>query len=180
MIPQLVGSPPQASIDAALPELAALLGNRLVTSEAVRAQHTNITTWSAEGLPDGVVFPQSVEDVQGAMRICARHAIPVIPFGAGSSLEGHLNAPLGGISFDMRDMNRIVEVHGEDADCVVEPGVTRAQLNEYLRDQGLFFPIDPGAEAHLGGMAATRASGGLSSRRRVGTTPLRRPASSTT
>jgi D-lactate dehydrogenase (cytochrome) len=159
MIPQLVGSPPRASIDAALTELAALLGNRLVTSEAVRAQHTNITTWSAEGLPDGVVFPQSVEDVQGAMRICARHALPVIPFGAGSSLEGHLNAPLGGISFDMRDMNRIVEVHAEDADCVVEPGVTRAQLNEYLRDQGLFFPIDPGAEAHLGGMAATRASG---------------------
>jgi D-lactate dehydrogenase (cytochrome) len=159
MIPQLVGSPPRASIDAALTELAAQLGNRLVTSEAVRAQHTNITTWSAEGLPDGVVFPQSVEDAQGAMRICARHAIPVIPFGAGSSLEGHLNAPLGGISFDMRDMNRIIEVHAEDADCVVEPGVTRAQLNEYLRDQGLFFPIDPGAEAHLGGMAATRASG---------------------
>lgn len=125
----------------------------------MRAQHGNITTWSVNGIPDGVIFPQSTEDVQGAMLICARHGVPVIPFGAGSSLEGHLNAPLGGISFDMRDMNRIIAVHAEDADCVVEPGVTRSQLNEHLRDQGLFFPIDPGADAHLGGMAATRASG---------------------
>ncbi len=136
-----------------------MMGNRLVTSEAVRAQHGNITTWSVDGIPDGVIFPQSPEDVQGAMRVCARHGVPVIPFGAGSSLEGHLNAPLGGISFDMRDLNRIIAVHAEDADCVVEPGVTRSQLNEHLRDQGLFFPIDPGADAHLGGMAATRASG---------------------
>ena len=135
------------------------MGNRLVTSEAVRAQHGNITTWSVDGIPDGVIFPQSAEDVQGAMRVCACHGVPVIPFGAGSSLEGHLNAPLGGISFDMRDMNRIIAVHAEDADCVVEPGVTRGLLNEHLRDQGLFFPIDPGADAHLGGMAATRASG---------------------
>ena len=159
-MPLPLGSrPSKASIDAALADLAALLGNRLVTSEAVRAQHTNITTWSAEGLPDGVIFPQSVLDVQSAMRVCAGHGMPVIPFGAGSSLEGHLNAPLGGISFDMKDMNRIIAVHAEDADCVVEPGVIRSQLNEYLRDQGLFFPIDPGAEAHLGGMASTRASG---------------------
>jgi D-lactate dehydrogenase (cytochrome) len=99
----------------------------------VRAQHGNITTWSLDGIPDSVIFPQSAEDVQGAMRICARHGVPVIPFGAGSSLEGHLNAPLGGISFDMRDMNRIIAVHGEDADCVVETGVTRSQLNERLR-----------------------------------------------
>ncbi len=151
--------PSRSAVDAALGELAALLGNRLVTSQAVRAQHANTTTWSAHGVPDGVVFPQSATDVQGAMRVCARHGVPVIPFGAGSSLEGHLNAPLGGISFDMRDMNRIIAVHAEDADCVIEPGVTRQQLNVHLRDQGLFFPIDPGAEAHLGGMAATRASG---------------------
>lgn len=151
--------PSKPALDDALSELAALMGNRLVTSEAVRAQHGNITTWAVDGIPDGVIFPQSTEDVQGAMRTCARHGVPVIPFGAGSSLEGHLNAPLGGISFDMRDMNRIVAVHAEDADCVVEPGVTRSQLNEHLRDQGLFFPIDPGADAHLGGMAATRASG---------------------
>ncbi len=151
--------PPKSALDAALSELAALLGNHLVTSEAVRAQHGNITTWSVDGIPDGVIFPQSAEQVQDAMRICARHGVPVIPFGAGSSLEGHLNAPLGGISFDMRDMSRIIAVHNEDADCVVEPGVTRSRLNEHLRDQGLFFPIDPGADAQLGGMAATRASG---------------------
>jgi D-lactate dehydrogenase (cytochrome) len=151
--------PVQSAIESVVAELAALLGNRLVTSEAVRGQHTNVTTLSAGGVPDGVIFPQSAIEVQNAVRICARHSVPVIPFGAGSSLEGHLNAPLGGISFDMRDMNRIVAVHAEDADCVVEPGVTREQLNTYLRDQGLFFPIDPGAEAHLGGMASTRASG---------------------
>jgi len=152
-------SPSQVSIDAALGELAAFFGNRLVTSQAVRTQHTNVTTWSHEGIPDGVIFPQTLEEVRGAVEICARHGLPIIPFGAGSSLEGHLNAPLGGISFDMRDMNRIIAVHGEDADCVVEPGVTRSQLNEHLRDQGLFFPIDPGADAQIGGMAATRASG---------------------
>jgi D-lactate dehydrogenase (cytochrome) len=151
--------PAKATVDAALSELAALLGNKLVTSEAVRTQHANITTWSVDGIPDGVIFPQSVQEVQSAMRICSRHGLPVIPFGAGSSLEGHLNAPLGGISFDMKDMNKIIAVNAEDADCVVEPGVTRSQLNEYLRDQGLFFPIDPGADAHLGGMASTRASG---------------------
>jgi D-lactate dehydrogenase (cytochrome) len=151
--------PVKLAVEAALAELAALLGNRLVTSAAVRAQHANITTWSVDGIPDGVIFPQSAEEVQSAICVCARHGLPVIPFGAGSSLEGHLNAPLGGISFDMKDMNNIIAVHAEDADCVVEPGVTRSQLNGHLRDQGLFFPIDPGADAHLGGMASTRASG---------------------
>ena len=151
--------PPRSNIEAALKELAATVGNRLVTSQVVRAQHTNVTTWAPGPAPDGVIFPQNTDDVQQAMRICARHGVPVIPFGAGSSLEGHLNAPLGGISFDMKDMNRILEVNAEDFDCVLEPAVTRDQLNDHLRDQGLFFPIDPGAEAQLGGMAATRASG---------------------
>jgi D-lactate dehydrogenase (cytochrome) len=125
----------------------------------VREQHGNILTWIANQPPDAVVFPQSTDDVQDAVRICAQHKMPVVPFGTGTSLEGHINAPFGGVTIDFRDMNRILAVHAEDLDCVVEPGVTRKQLNEYLRDQGLFFPIDPGADASIGGMSATRASG---------------------
>jgi D-lactate dehydrogenase (cytochrome) len=147
------------TVDAAVRALAQRFGNRLVTSQAVREQHANTTTWIENEPPDAVVFPQSSEDVQDIVRICAAHRMPVIPFGTGTSLEGHVNAPFGGVSIDVRDMNRVLEVHAEDLDCVVEPGVTRKQLNEYLRDQGLFFPLDPGADASLGGMAATRCSG---------------------
>jgi len=147
------------AIESAIGDLAKSFGNRLVTSNAVREQHGHTTTWIPNQPPDAVVFPQNTADVQEAVRICARHKVPVIPFGTGTSLEGHVNAPQGGVSIDFRDMNRIVEVHAEDLDCVIEPGVTRKQLNEHLRDQGLFFPIDPGADASLGGMAATRASG---------------------
>jgi D-lactate dehydrogenase (cytochrome) len=147
------------AVEAAIGALAARFGNRLVTSQAVREQHGNILTWIANQPPDAVVFPQSTDDVQDAVRICAQHKVPVVPFGTGTSLEGHINAPFGGVTIDFRDMNRILAVHAEDLDCVVEPGVTRKQLNEYLRDQGLFFPIDPGADASIGGMAATRASG---------------------
>jgi D-lactate dehydrogenase (cytochrome) len=147
------------AVEAAIGALAGRFGNRLVTSQAVREQHGNILTWIANQPPDAVVFPQSTDDVQDAVRICAQHKVPVVPFGTGTSLEGHINAPFGGVTIDFRDMNGILAVHAEDLDCVVEPGVTRKQLNEYLRDQGLFFPIDPGADASIGGMAATRASG---------------------
>jgi D-lactate dehydrogenase (cytochrome) len=143
----------------ALRVLAAQFGNRLVTSQAVREQHGNTITWIENQPPDAVVFPQSIEDVQAIVRICAEHRVPVIPFGTGTSLEGHVNAPFGGVSIDLRDMNRVLAVHAEDLDCVVQPGVTRKALNEHLRDQGVFFPIDPGADASLGGMAATRCSG---------------------
>ena len=139
--------------------LAARFGNKLVTSDAVRAQHANTTTWLVNEPPDAVVYAASAEDVQAIVAICAEHKVPVIPFGTGTSLEGHVNAPFGGVSIDLSEMNRVLAVHVEDLDCVVQPGVTRKHLNEHLRDQGLFFPIDPGADASIGGMASTRASG---------------------
>ena len=148
-----------AVVESAVVELAATFGNRLVTSEAVRAQHGHTTTWIACQPPDAVVFPQSTADVQSAVRICGRHGVPVIPFGTGTSFEGGVNAPRGGVSLDFSDMNRVLAVHPEDFDCVVEPGITRTRLNDDLRDRGLFFPVDPGADASLGGMASTRASG---------------------
>jgi D-lactate dehydrogenase (cytochrome) len=147
------------AIKSVVAALAAKFGNRLVTSQAVREQHANTTTWIANEPPDAVVFPQAAGDVQDVVRICAAHRVPVIPFGTGTSLEGHINAPHGGVSIDFRDMSRVLAVNAQDLDCVVEPGITRKQLNEHLRDQGLFFPLDPGADASLGGMAATRCSG---------------------
>jgi len=148
-----------AAIEKAITKLAATFGNRMVTSQSVREQHGNTLTWVPNQPPDAVVFPQTTEDVQRIVRICAAHVVPVIAFGTGTSLEGHVNAPLGGVSIDFRDMNQVLAVHAEDLDCVIEPGVTRKALNEHLRDSGLFFPIDPGADASLGGMAATRCSG---------------------
>src|SRR5262245_41524015 len=128
-----------AAIAKAITELNAAFGNRVVTSQAVREQHGHTTTWLENQPPDAVVFAQSAEDVQQIVRICAKHDAPVIPFGTGTSLEGQVNAPQGGVCIDLRDMNRILAVHAEDLDCVIEPGVTRKQLNEHLRDQGLFF-----------------------------------------
>jgi D-lactate dehydrogenase (cytochrome) len=164
-----MASPAQAStpktrrdakaVVAAVSALAARFGNKLATSDAVRAQHGHTTTWLENQPPDAVVYAESAADVQAIVGICAAHRVPVIPFGTGTSLEGHLNAPFGGVSIDVSGMNRIVAVYAEDLACAVEPGVTRKRLNEHLRDQGLFFPIDPGADASIGGMAATRASG---------------------
>src|SRR6266851_5237040 len=139
--------------------LAARFGNRLITSQAVRDQHAHTTTWLASQPPDAVVMAQETSDIQDTVRICAKYGVPVIAFGTGTSLEGQVNAPAGGVCIDLRDMSRVLEVHAEDLDCVIQPGVTRKALNEHLRDQGLFFPIDPGADASLGGMASTRASG---------------------
>src|SRR5260370_19527035 len=149
---------PQA-LAATVEALATRFGNRLITSQAGRDQHADTTTWLAPQPPDAVVMAQETSDIQDAVRICARHGVPVIAFGTGTSLEGHVNAPAGGVCVDLRDMNKVLEVHAEDLDCVIQPGVTRKALNEHLRDQGLFFPIDPGADASLGGMASTRASG---------------------
>jgi D-lactate dehydrogenase (cytochrome) len=144
---------------AAHAELSAVFGDRLSVSRALRDQHCNTTTWVAGTAPDAVAFPRSADETQQTVRICARHGLPIIAFGAGTSFEGHVNAPLGGLCVDLREMNRVIEVHAADFDCIVEPGVTRKQLNGMLRDQGLFFPVDPGADASIGGMASTRASG---------------------
>ncbi len=134
-------------------------GDRLQTGASVREQHGHTTTWIENQTPDAVAFPCSTEEVADIVKICAAHKVPVIPFGTGTSLEGHVNAPAGGVCIDLAQMNRILAVNEGDLDCVVQPGVTREDLNTHLRDKGLFFPIDPGANASLGGMAATRASG---------------------
>ena len=135
-------------------------GDRLQTGEAIRRQHAHTLTWIANQPPDAVVFVETAAEVADVVRVARQYRAPVIPFGAGTSLEGHVNAPEGGISLDFSRMNKILAVNERDLDCVVQPGVSRKQLNDYLRDRGLFFPVDPGAEeATLGGMASTRASG---------------------
>ena len=148
-----------ARTDALIDELRARFDNRLSTAASVREQHGRDESYHQAMPPDAVVFAQSTEDVRDIVLICRKHNTPIIPFGSGTSLEGQVAALKGGVCINLSQMNRIVSVNPQDLDCTVEPGVTRKQLNEHLRDQGLFFPIDPGANASIGGMTATRASG---------------------
>ena len=146
---------PEGFVDA----LRALVGERLQLGEAIRLQHGSSETHFAVVPPDAVVFPRSTDEVVAIVNLCRDHEVPIIAYGAGTSVEGNVTPVRGGISLDMSQMDAILAVNPEDFDCTVQAGVRREQLNEHLRDQGLFFPIDPGANATLGGMAATRASG---------------------
>ncbi len=146
-------------IAAALGVLKQQFGEAFHSGQSMREQHGHTTTWIKTQAPDAVIFAKSTQEVSDIVKICATHKVPVIAYGTGTSLEGHVNAPAGGVCIDLTEMNKVVAVNAEDLDCVVQPGVTREQLNLELRDQGLFFPIDPGANASLGGMASTRASG---------------------
>ena len=139
--------------------LAMLLGKRAVDSHAIREQHSHGEGLPAAGMPDMVAFPESTEEVAQILALCDTHRVPVVPFGAGTSLEGQLAAVRGGVSLDMSRFDRVLSVSTDSMDCRVQAGVTREALNAHLRDTGLFFTVDPGANASIGGMAATRASG---------------------
>ena len=142
-----------------LEELRGLLGDRATASRGVREHHGKDESYFPFAPPDAVVFPGSTEEVRAVVDLCRRRRTPVIPFGVGTSLEGHVLAIHGGVCIDLSRMNKVLSVHEADLDAVVQAGVTRKQLNEHIRHTGLFFPVDPGADATLGGMAATRASG---------------------
>jgi D-lactate dehydrogenase (cytochrome) len=147
------------AVDAVIAAARGFLGDRLSINAALREQHSHGEDSTAPTLPDAVAFAETTEEVSRLVALCHRHEVPVVPFGAGTSLEGHVNPVRGGISLDLSRMTAILEVNAEDMDCLVEPGVTRQQLNEHLRDRGMFFPVDPGSHCTLGGMVATRASG---------------------
>lgn len=152
--------PPRAPLDPAfLAVLEARFGPQLTTSEAVREQHGRSEAHFPTVWPDAVVFARSTQDVADLVALCVDHRVPVVPFGAGTSIEGNAVPVRGGVSVDLGEMNAVLDVHAEDFDCTVQAGCRREELNLHLRDQGLFFPIDPGANATIGGMASTRASG---------------------
>jgi D-lactate dehydrogenase (cytochrome) len=148
-----------ACVTDAIAELKQALGARATDAETVREHHSHGESYHAPAPPDVVCFPQSVGEVADIVRIGRRHGLPIVPFGAGTSLEGHVQALRGGITIDVRDLNRITRISVDDLDATVEAGVTRLQLNQALRNTGLMFPVDPGADATIGGMTATRASG---------------------
>jgi len=143
----------------AIESLIKLLGPKVSTAKAVRQQHSVDEGGITAGEPDAVLYAETTDDVAAAVRVCAEHKMPVIAYGAGTSLEGHITTPKGGLTIDMTKMDRILKLNTADMDVRVQAGITRKALNTHLRDKGLFFPIDPGADASLGGMVATRASG---------------------
>lgn len=144
---------------ALLDQLQARFAERFTANHALREQHGHGESHYQTGAPDAVIFAETTEEVAEIVKLCAAYCMPVIPYGAGTSLEGHLSAVRGGVCIDLTRMNNVLRVSADDLDCTVQPGVTREQLNQYLHDMGLFFPIDPGANASIGGMASTRASG---------------------
>jgi D-lactate dehydrogenase (cytochrome) len=150
---------PNHDINVVLATLRGRFGNRITTSASVLEQHGRDEGHHATMPPDVVVYAQSTEDVVAVVEVCHEYKVPLIPYGTGTSLEGHVAALEGGVCLDLSQMDQVLRISPDDLDCTVQCGVTRKQLNDYLRDTGLFFPIDPGADASLGGMAATRASG---------------------
>src|SRR5437870_2691515 len=159
MTTDLIARPDPQSVAELVTRLTSDYGERAVTSQAVREHHSHGEGLADAALPDVVVFPRTNEEVAAIVRLCHLARVPVIAFGVGTSLEGHVAALYGGVCLDLSQMNRVLEVNAEDLDCRVQAGVTREQLNAELKGTGLFFPIDPGANATIGGMAATRASG---------------------
>ena len=151
--------PSAAQIQGAIDELKTLLGQRATTADAIREHHSHGESYHPAALPDVVCFPQSTEEVSAIVKISAKYGVPMIPFGGGTSMEAQVNAIYGGITLDMRQMNKIVNISVEDLQATVEAGVTRLQLNRALENSGFTFFIDPGADATLAGMASTRASG---------------------